>query len=39
MELEINMSSKIKVYNNDVKTELIGRSTQGRAGMVAKRKR
>jgi len=39
MELEINMSSKIKVYNNDVKTELIGRSTQGRAGMVAKKKR
>ena len=38
-ELEINMSSKIKVYNNDVKKELIGRSTQGKAGMVAKKKR
>ena len=38
-ELEINMSSKIKVYNNDVKKELIGRSTQGKAGMIAKKKR
>jgi excinuclease ABC subunit B len=38
-ELEINISSKIKVYNNDVKKKLIGRSTQGRAGMVAKKKR
>ena len=38
-ELEINMSSKIKVYNNNVQKELIGRSTQGKAGMIAKRKR
>ncbi|MEY3138824.1 MAG: hypothetical protein RLZZ411_6 [Pseudomonadota bacterium] len=38
-ELEINMSSKIKVYNDDVKKELIGRSTQGKAGMIAKKKR
>jgi len=38
-ELEINMSSKIKDYNNDVKKELIGRSTQGKAGMIAKKKR
>ena len=38
-DLEINMSSKIKVYNNDVKKELIGRSTQGKAGMIAKKKR
>jgi excinuclease ABC subunit B len=38
-ELEINMSSKIKVYNNDVKKELIGRSTQGKAGMITKKKR
>jgi excinuclease ABC subunit B len=38
-ELEINISSKIKVYNNDVKKKLIGRSTQGRAGMIAKKKR
>ena len=38
-ELEINMSSKIKIYNNDVKKELIGRSTQGKAGMIAKKKR
>jgi len=38
-ELEINMRSKIKVYNNDVKKELIGRSTQGKAGMIAKKKR
>jgi len=38
-ELEINMSTKIKVYNDDVKKELIGRSTQGKAGMIAKKKR
>ena len=38
-ELEINMSSKIKVYNDDVKKELIGRSTQGKAGMIVKKKR
>lgn len=38
-ELEINMSSKIKIYNNDVKKELVGRSTQGKAGMIAKKKR
>jgi excinuclease ABC subunit B len=38
-ELEINMSSKVKVYNNNVQKELIGRSTQGKAGMIAKRKR
>jgi excinuclease ABC subunit B len=38
-ELEINMSSKVKVYNNNVQNELIGRSTQGKAGMIAKRKR
>jgi excinuclease ABC subunit B len=38
-ELEINMSSKIKVYNNNVQKELTGRSTQGKAGMIAKRKR
>jgi hypothetical protein len=33
------MSSKIKVYNDDVKKELIGRSTQGKAGMIVKKKR
>ncbi len=38
-ELEINMSTKIKVYNDDIKKELIGRSTQGKAGMIAKKKR
>ena len=38
-ELEINVSTKIKVYNEDVKKELIGRSTQGKAGMIAKKKR
>ena len=37
-ELEINMSSKIRVYNDDVKKELIGRSTQGKAGMIVKKK-
>ena len=38
-ELEINMSSKIRVYSDDVKKELIGRSTQGKAGMIVKKKR
>ena len=38
-ELEINMSTKIKVYNNNIHKELTGRSTQGKAGMIAKRKR
>ena len=38
-ELEINMSSKIKIYNNNIQKELKGRSTQGKAGMIAKRKR
>jgi excinuclease ABC subunit B len=38
-ELEINMSGKIKVYNNNIQKELTGRSTQGKAGMIAKRKR
>jgi excinuclease ABC subunit B len=37
-ELEINVSTKIKVYNEDVKKELIGRSTQGKAGMIAKKR-
>ena len=36
-ELEINKSSKIKIYNDGIKKELIGRSTQGRAGMTAKK--
>jgi excinuclease ABC subunit B len=38
-ELEINTSTKIKVYNNNVHKQLTGRSTQGKAGMIAKRKR
>ena len=33
------MSTKIKVYNNNIHKELNGRSTQGKAGMIAKRKR
>jgi excinuclease ABC subunit B len=38
-ETELEINSKIKVYNNNVQKELIGRSTQGKAGMIAKRKR
>ena len=38
-ELEINVHNKIKVYNADIKKELIGRSTQGKAGMTSKRKK